>query len=188
MRSSRRGPLNEEFRLSQFLAIQKQQDTSWRAPGGTQPAWVVEDGWLNPRGMALYQPSAGAQNGLVGMNVRFIAGAAGLMLRAQDFRNYYTVRLSLEGETPSPEMLVEAARVENGKETIIHEERVPRGLEGIRSMYPWTMTMDGDFFAAFIGNSPIASWRDKKLDRGAVGMTARDGDMFRVYSSSMQLA
>jgi hypothetical protein len=186
----RPGPVHAELRASELLGSQSSASPIrlWSAPDGSPPAWIIEGGWIRPRGLSLFKPSSESRDGLINLKVQIMEGSAGMVVRAKDFRNYYSVHLAVTGDSPSPNLLVRANLVENGTERLIHEERLSRYLDGIRSLYDWSLKMEGNFFCALVGGSPIAVWRDKTLPHGAVGLTSRDEDLFRIYSGSMQLS
>ncbi len=137
--------------------------------GGARPSWTSDAaGFVHPGALALYRPSLG----LTDYQMQFVGtiDKKGLswVVRAADFNNYYTLRLTVLKPGPVPSIGVTRYAVIDGK---IEDQVTTPLLMSARSdtVYRVSLDVQGDHYALSVQGQPVDSWSEPRLAQGGVG-------------------
>ena len=148
----------------------------WASRSDATAEWSFDAaGFVKPGPLALYRPSMM----LTDYQVQFLGmidkKALSWVVRAQDFDNYYV--LKLEVLKPGPRTTVGLTRyaVIDGKavdrvDTVVPLEAQPDTLYRVR------MELDGDTFSLTIQGQMVDSWDEPRLPKGGVGFFTGRGE------------
>jgi hypothetical protein len=152
----------------------------WKARSGDVTDWSYDaTGFVKPGPLALYAPSTG----LTDYQLQFLGviGKKSLswVVRAQDFDNYYVVKLVERKGGPMPEIGVTRYAVINGKAQDRVDTRVAISARP-EMMYLVRMDVKGNDFSMWVQDQMVDSWSDTRLPRGGVGFYSAKGEESRL--------
>jgi hypothetical protein len=152
----------------------------WQTRGDLATAWSFDsNGFVKPGPLALYRPSLA----LTDYDAQFLGlidkKALNFVARAQDFENYYVVKLVVLKPGPLPTIGVSRYAVIDGKaeprkDTIAPIDARPDML------YRVTLNVHGDTFLLTMQGKVVDSWTDSRLKRGGIGFFSARGEESRL--------
>ena len=152
----------------------------WRMHGDHAAAWPFDaNGFVRPRALALYRPSMGLSD----YEMQFLGlidqRALSFIARAQDFQNYYVVKLVVLKPGPLPTIGVTRYAVINGTaqdrvDTIAPITAMPDTL------YRVDLVVHDDTYLLSLQGKVSDSWSEPRLPRGGVGFFSSQGEESRV--------
>jgi hypothetical protein len=152
----------------------------WASKGDATTQWSFDaTGFVRPGPLALYRPSMG----LTDYEVQFLGmidqKAMSWVVRANDFNNYYVVKLVVLKPGPQTTVGITRYAVINGKaqdrvDTIVPIDARPDML------YRVQMEIHDDSFGLSIQGEMVDYWSEPRLKRGGIGFFTARGEESRV--------
>jgi hypothetical protein len=148
----------------------------WGGPGKATATWSFDQaGFVRPKRIALYQPSAG----LIDYDMQFLGvidkKALSWVVRASDFKNYYVVKLVVDKQGPLPIIGVTRYAVVNGKARKPTHTIAPVNARA-DTLYHVQLNVHGDFFTLRVQDFLVDSWSEPRLQHGGVGFFSARGE------------
>jgi type II secretory pathway predicted ATPase ExeA len=148
----------------------------WGGPGKATATWSFDQaGFVRPKRIALYQPSAGLSD----YDMQFLGvidkQALSWVVRASDFKNYYVVKLVVDKQGPLPIIGVTRYAVVNGKARKPTHTIAPVNARA-DTLYHVQLNVRGDFFTLRVQDFLVDSWSEPRLRHGGVGFFSARGE------------
>ena len=152
----------------------------WTSRDDATASWAFDaSGFVRPGPLALYRPSLD----LTDYQVQFLGlidkKALSWVVRAQDFDNYYVIKLIVLKPGPLPTIGVTRYAVINGKAQDRADTPV---LINARedTLYRVRLDVQGDSFALAVQGQMIDNWSEPRLLHGGVGFFCAQGEDARL--------
>jgi general secretion pathway protein A len=141
----------------------------WMSHGGARPSWISDAaGFVHPASLALYRPSLSLSDYQMQFVGTIDKKALSWVVRAEDFKNYYSIQLAILKPGPIPTVGVIRYAVVNGKT----QDRVVTPLlirTQLDTVYRVSLDVRGDRFTLSVQDQQVDTWTESKLPRGGVG-------------------
>ena len=152
----------------------------WQSRGDLAAGWSFDsNGFVRPQTMALYRPSLVLRD----YDLQFLGlidkKAMSWMVRAQDFDNYYAIKLVVLKTTPLPVLGLRRYAVINGKAEKPVEIQLPYPTRA-ETMYRIGMSVHDDTFLLTLQGNIVDTWSEPRLRRGGIGFFASSGEESRL--------
>jgi hypothetical protein len=142
---------------------------NWTSESGATAEWSFDStGFAHPGPLAMYEPSmrlTDYQMQFLGMIDR---EALSWVIRAQDFRNYYVVKLVMLESGPLPTIGLVRYAVIDG----VPRDRVdtPVAINArMDTLYRVRVDVSGENFSVSVQDRMVDSWSEPRLKRGGIG-------------------
>jgi hypothetical protein len=163
--------LNEDFRSGL---------EEWQSRGERPTTWSFDTtGFVRPASLAVYRPSMV----LTDYEMEFLGlidkKALSWVVRAQDFDNFYVVKLVVLKPGPLPTIGLTRYAVVNGKA----QDRVDKVLPvSVRPdmLYRVSMNVHGDTYLLALQGEIVDNWSEPRLTHGGIGFFAPRGEESRL--------
>jgi hypothetical protein len=171
--------------VSERAAVQLDEDfrsglDDWSSPGGTATEWSFDaNGFVRPGSLALYSPSLS----LADYEAQFLAiidqKALSWVVRAEDFSNYYVIKLVVLKPGPLTTLGLTRYAVINGKPQNRVDAVVPFTARP-DMIYRVRMDIHDDSFVLAIQGQIVDAWSEPRLKKGGIGFYSARGEESRV--------
>ncbi len=163
--------LNDDFRGSM---------DAWQSRGELAAGWSFDsNGFVRPGTMALLRPSVSLRD----YDMEFLGlidkKAVSWMVRAQDFDNYYAVKLLILRAEPLPVLAIRRYAVINGKPQKAVQIELPNPTRA-DIMYRVGMNIHDDTFLLTLQGKVVDTWSEPRLKRGGIGFFSSPGEESRL--------
>lgn len=153
---------------------------NWEGRRDLTRTWSYDPtGFVRPGPLALYRPSMSLND----YNVEFLGlidrKALGWVVRAQDFSNYYALKLAVVHDGPLPVVGLIRYAVIDGKEGRHTAVALPLTVRG-DTMYRVSVEVRGPDFVVRVQDQLVDFWSDGRLRSGGVGFFSGKGEQSRV--------
>ncbi len=152
----------------------------WQTHGDLSAAWSFDaNGFVRPGSLALYRPSMR----LADYDLQFLGlidkKALSFVARAQDFTNYYVIKLVVLKPGPLPTIGITRYAVIDGKAQNRVDSIAP--INAMPDMlYHVELNVHDDTYLLTLQGKVADSWSEPRLTRGGVGFFAPRGEESRV--------
>jgi len=152
----------------------------WQTRGDHSLAWSFDsNGFVRPASLALYRPSMRLSD----YELQFLGlidkKALSFVARAQDYENYYVVKLVILKPGPLPTIGVTRYAVIDGKAQNRVDSLAP--ITALPDMlYRVSLNVHDDTYLLSLQGKVLDSWSEPRLRRGGVGFFAPRGEESRV--------
>lgn len=148
---------------SQFFA------EHWLDSQGQPALWDLVNGYMTPKALALFRPSAEMTSGSVNFKVR-VGRSVGFAVRAQSGKKlaYYDLALR-QNQNPTRPLQLLIHEVNGANRTTIWDKPVDSLTSLNRSSLECSVTLDREHLAASVDGTQVADWPDS-LGRGSGGI------------------
>jgi hypothetical protein len=152
----------------------------WASRGDTATEWSFDStGFVRPGALALYRPSMN----LIDYQVQFLGmidrKALSWVVRAEDFDNYYVVKLMVLKPGPLPTIGVTRYAVVNGIPDSRSDVIVPIDARN-DMLYRVRMDVRGEDFSLTVQGQMVDAWSEPRLMRGGIGFFTARGEESRL--------
>jgi hypothetical protein len=152
----------------------------WASRGDTATEWSFDStGFVRPGALALYRPSMN----LTDYQVQFLGmidkKALSWVVRAEDFDNYYVVKLMVLKAGPLPTIGVTRYAVVNGIPDQRADVIVPIDARN-DMLYRVRMDVRGEDFSLTVQGQMVDAWSEPRLTRGGIGFFTARGEESRL--------
>ncbi len=152
----------------------------WQTHGDLSAAWSFDaNGFVRPGSLALYRPSMR----LTDYDLQFLGlidkKALSFVARAEDFQNYYVIKLVVLKPGPLPTIGITRYAVINGKAQNRVDSLAPI-LAMPDMLYHVDLNVHDDTFLLSLQGKVVDNWSEPRLTRGGVGFFAPRGEESRV--------
>jgi hypothetical protein len=171
--------------VSERAAVQLDEDfraglDDWSSPGGTATEWSFDaNGFVRPGSLALYSPSLS----LADYEAQFLAiidqKALSWVVRAEDFSNYYVIKLVVVKPGPLTTLGLTRYAVINGKPQNRVDAVVPFTARP-DMIYRVRMDIHDDSYVLAIQGQIVDAWSEPRLKKGGIGFYSARGEESRV--------
>lgn len=171
--------------VSERAAVQLDEDfrtglDDWSSPGGTATEWSFDaNGFVRPGSLALYSPSLS----LADYEAQFLAiidqKALSWVVRAEDFSNYYVIKLVVLKPGPLTTLGLTRYAVINGKPQNRVDAVVPFTARP-DMIYRVRMDIHDDSYVLAIQGQIVDAWSEPRLKKGGIGFYSARGEESRV--------
>lgn len=152
----------------------------WVSRGDATTDWSFDaTGFVRPGPLAMYRPSMGLSDYQMQFLGMIDKKALSWVARAQDFENYYVVKMVVLKDGPLPTIGITRYAVINGKADSRADTVVP--VDARQDMlYRVRLDVHGDDFALWVQGQIVDSWTEPRLTHGGVGFFAAPGEESRL--------
>ncbi len=172
-------------RIVQRAAVNLQDDfraglSDWRGKANWAREWKYDAaGFVRTGSLALFTPSMTLNNYSVEFLGQIERKALGWAVRAEDFDNYYAMKIVLDRPGPLPQASLIRYTVVHGRE--IGRKRIPLPLS-IRndSLFRIRVDVRGENFTTSIHGQVVDFWTDRRLSWGGIGFFSGKGEQSRI--------
>ena len=171
--------------VSERAAVQLDEDfrsglDDWSSPGGATTEWSFDaNGFVRPGTLALYSPSLS----LADYEAQFLGiidqKAMSWVVRAEDFNNYYVIKLVVLKPGPLTTLGLTRYAVINGKPQDRVDAVVPFTARP-DMIYRVRMDIHDDSFVLAIQGQIVDAWSESRLKKGGIGFYSARGEGSRV--------
>jgi hypothetical protein len=152
----------------------------WSSPGGSATEWSFDaNGFVRPGTLALYSPSMA----LTDYELQFLGvidqKAMSWVVRAQDFANYYVVKIVVVKPGPLTTLGLTRYAVIDGKPQDRVDAVVPFTARP-DMIYRVRMDVHDDSFVLAIQGQMVDAWSEPRLRKGGIGFFSARGEGSRV--------
>jgi hypothetical protein len=171
--------------VSERAAVQLDEDfrtglDDWSSPGGVATEWSFDaNGFVRPGSLALYSPSLS----LADYEAQFLAiidqKALSWVVRAEDFSNYYVIKLVVLKPGPLTTLGLTRYAVINGKPQNRVDAVVPFTARP-DMIYRVRMDIHDDSYVLAIQGQIVDAWSEPRLKKGGIGFYSARGEESRV--------
>jgi len=152
----------------------------WVSRGNATAAWSFDaTGFVQPGPLALYQPSMGLSDYQMQFLGMIDQKALSWVVRANDFENYYVIKLVVLKPGPLPEIGLTRYAVIDGKAESRADTVVPISARP-DMLYRVRMDLTGSDYLLEIQGQVIDTWSEPRLRRGGIGFFSARGEQSRV--------
>lgn len=149
-------------------------------------AWNGDENWsktwkygaasfLEPGDLALYSPSLGMRDYTFQFLGQIGRKSLNWVFRAEDTKNYYSMRIVITRGGPLPEAHLVRSVVIDGKERDVKSLPIPFPVRQ-DTLYLVRMDVRGADFTTYIQGQVVDTFTDTRLERGGVGFYSARGD------------
>ena len=152
----------------------------WASPGGNATEWSFDaNGFVRPGSLALYSPSLS----LADYEAQFLGvidqKSLSWVVRAEDFSNYYVVKLVVRKPGPLTTLGLTRYAVIDGKPQDRVDAVVPFTARP-DMLYRVHMDVHDDSFVLAIQGQMVDAWSEPRLKKGGIGFFSAQGEGSRV--------
>jgi hypothetical protein len=152
----------------------------WQTHGDLSTAWSFDaNGFARPGSLALYRPSMRLSD----YDLQFLGlidkKALSFVARAQDFENYYVIKLVVLKAGPLPTIGVTRYAVINGKAQNRVDSVAPINTLP-DTLYHVDLNVHDDTYLLSLQGKVVDNWSEPRLAHGGVGFFAQKGEESRV--------
>jgi hypothetical protein len=177
--------INVRNSVAQRAAVSLSEDfrsglDDWQTRGDLATGWSFDgNGFVRPGTLALYRPSVG----LGDYEMEFLGlvdkKALSWVVRAQDFDNYYVVKLVVTKAGPLPTIGITRYAVIDGKaQTSVNTVASINARPDM--LYRVSMNVHDDTFLLSLQGTVVDNWTESRLKRGGIGFFAPRGEESRL--------
>jgi len=153
---------------------------AWQSRGDLSAAWSFDsNGFVRPGMLALYQPSMNLKDYEMNFLGLIDKKALSFVVRAEDFDNYYVVKLVILKPGPLPTVGVTRYAVIDGKPQQRKDTIAPLDARS-DMLYRVSVNIHDDTFLLQMQGKIVDSWSDGRLTHGGVGFFAARGEESRL--------
>lgn len=159
--------------------------SAWMGPGGVSPNLRWNKQWLDITETALLKSTSGSRDGIAQYTVGFLSGGVSLLSRATgNGDSAYETRL--EFIRPG-ELKIFVGRREGRGYTALKHTRPGSVYVGTQTLHDVAVSMVGDLHTVWLNGRSVTTFRDSRLETGAVGLRVTAHDKVRLYRWSVNL-
>jgi hypothetical protein len=149
-------------------------------------AWEGEENWAKswqytnanfvaPGQLAIYAPSLKMKDYTFAFIGQIEKRSLNWVLRAQDPRNYYAMRILITRGGPLPTAVIARYAVINGVQGPVTTLPLPLPIRS-DTLYQVQMEIEGDTFVTYVQNQVVDTFTDRRLNEGGIGFFSPKGD------------
>lgn len=153
---------------------------SWQSRGDLSAAWSFDsNGFVRPGMLALYQPSMNLKDYDMSFLGLIDKRAMNFVVRAQDFDNYYVVKIMILKPGPLPTLGITRYAVIDGKPQNRKDVLAPINAQP-DMLYRVNLNVHDDTFLLQMQGKIVDSWSETRLTHGGVGFFSASGEESRL--------
>ncbi|MEQ1946894.1 MAG: hypothetical protein ABL995_06885 [Bryobacteraceae bacterium] len=153
---------------------------SWQSRGDLSTAWSFDsNGFVRPGMLALYQPSLKLQDYEMNFLGLIDKKALSFVARAQDFDNYYVIKIVILKPGPLPTVGITRYAVIDGKPQDRKDVVAPINARP-DMLYRVSLNIHDDTFLLQMQGKIVDSWTEARLTHGGVGFFSASGEESRL--------
>ncbi|MEQ1884997.1 MAG: hypothetical protein ABL967_08045 [Bryobacteraceae bacterium] len=152
----------------------------WQSRGDLSTAWSFDsNGFVRPGMLALYQPSMKLQDYEMNFLGLVDKKALSFVVRAQDYDNYYVVKLVILKPGPLPTVGITRYAVIDGKPQDRKDVVAPINARP-DMLYRVSLNVHDDTFLLQMQGKIVDSWTEARLTHGGIGFFSAAGEESRL--------
>ncbi len=149
-------------------------------PGADGGGWTLDaTGFAQPAGLALYRPSMNLSDYTMEFLGQIDSKALSWVFRAQDTKNYYAAKLSIQPGSPGG-FVLRRYSVVDGHATPAREIAIPSMPVRGNTLIPVRLEALGADFSVLVQQRMVDSWSDPRLKSGGIGFFSDHGENSRI--------
>jgi hypothetical protein len=153
---------------------------NWVSRRDLTRSWSYDSiGFVHPGPLALYRPSMGLTDYQFDFLGEIDRRALGWVVRAQDFENYYALKLVIERPGPLPVVDLVRYAVIRGRVEGRKEIPLPFTVRN-DTLYRVHVQVSGPDFAVSVQDQLVDFWTDGRLPSGGIGFFSGRGEQSRI--------
>jgi hypothetical protein len=153
----------------------------WAGSMGLPQSWSYDSaGFVRPGELALYIKSIPLRDYHMEFRGLIESKSLSFAYRAMDFDNYYAASITLVGQGPILEAVLERYAVMDGEAGPSTQVRLPFPVRA-DMLYNVQVEVQGDRFVTYINDQFVDSFNDSRLPSGGVGFFSRSGEAARIW-------
>jgi hypothetical protein len=155
------------------------------APGGGLAGWRLENGFIRPGGLRIWDESRNLGDYSFQFEGRVENKSLGWVVRAPNHRNYYAAKLSIPEQRGTSRPAIVRFSVIQGQESRRQHFPIPVEIDKDQ-FYSYEIRVVGDRISTIVGGRVVDQWRDARFRTGGVGFFSERGDKSSIRWARLQ--